>query len=140
MCSKYVSIEGLWPLALPLALPADGRAALPASVDSGRVFGWPRVPSLWETAGQPVGAAEPQSGERAPGTGPAPHGLAPGPREGWAHSDLSVAQRVVCGCPLWLEGDWHFLLPCRPWLSGVLLCSLTPETGTSCPIGAPETL
>lgn len=56
---------GPWPL--PLILPADGRAALPASVESGRVFGWPRVPSLWERAGQPVGATEPQSRERAPG-------------------------------------------------------------------------
>ena len=79
-CSKYAFTAGPWPLALPPALPFWVDSGGPASL------------SVWERAGQAVGATEPSRREWV--LGQLPTAWPPGSREGQAHSELSIAGSV----------------------------------------------
>lgn len=116
------------------SLQAHGPWTSPRPYPAGGIVGGPASLSVWEPQSPREGcgcwASSPQPGPQGPG------------KAGHTASSLSLgvwAKR----CPLWQlvgEGNWRFLLPRGPWLSRVLLRSLTPETGTSFPIRAPETL
>ena len=119
-----------------LSLQARGPWPFLRPCPSGWIVG-ARLPSL---CGKGLGRqSEPQSPRE--GSGCWASSPRPGPQgPGKARHTASSLSLVVWAkhCPLWPlagGGNWHFLLPQGPWLSGVLLWSLTLRRGHPFPSG-----